>query len=139
MYASWLAGPIAWILFVFVFPLARKKSSSTEEADQARIPWLLLLIFALGVVAEGVTRAWIAFPLSWLIICAIKFVNTIRAGRHSIDMIFDMLYYAFSVIFMAVGIGLDFWITSWASFPIALFICWIVSKFRRFQEAGQAP
>jgi len=136
MFASWLAGPISWVLFVFLFPLVRKKSSNTVEIEQVHMPWFLLFLLALGITVEVITGAWIALPLSWLIICAVKCVATIRAGNHSIDRVFDMLYYAFSVVLMAVGISLDFWIMSWASFPIALFICWIVSKFGRFKKAG---
>jgi len=136
MYASWLAGPIAWVLFVFIFPLVRKKgSSSTDETGQIRTTWILLFIFAVGIIAEVISRLWIAFPLSWLLICAIKLIEIIRAGNHSIDTVFNIIYYAFSVILMAVGIGLGFWMVSWAAFPIALFICWIVSKFGRFKKA----
>ena len=131
MYASWLAGPITWILFIFIFPLVKKKSSSTDEV---KTPWLLLFIFTVGVIAEVITGAWIAFPLSWLIICAIKFVDTIREDNHSIDTVFDIIYYAFSVALMAIGISLDFWMASWAAFPIALIICWILSKFGRFKK-----
>lgn len=130
MYISWLAGPITWILFIFLFPLVRKKSGIT---DKFNAPWLLLLIFVFGIIAEVITRAWIAFPLSWLIICAIKLIGTIREKNKSIDTVFDVLYCAFSVVLMAVGISMDFWIASWAAFPIALFICWILSKFRKFK------
>jgi len=132
MYASWLAGPITWILFVFIFPLVRKKSDRTEEV---KTPWLLLIIFLAGVIAEAITGAWIAFPLSWLVICVIKLVDTIRERDNSIDTVFDILYYAFSVILMAAGIGLGLWITSWAAFPVAIFICWILSKTKRFKRA----
>jgi len=131
MYASWLAGPITWILFVFIFPFVRKKDDSAGEADT---PWLLLFIFVIGIIAEAVTGAWIAFPLSWLIICVIKLVDVIRGGKHSVDTVFDILYYTFSVILMAVGISLDFWMASWTAFPIAIFICWVVSKFSRFKK-----
>jgi len=133
MYASWLAGPITWILFVFIFPLVRKKSSSEDEI---KTPWLLLFIFAVGIITEVITGAWVAFPLSWLIICAIKVVNIIREGNYSIDTVFNILYYIFSVILLAMGISLDFWIASWTAFPIALFICWVLSKFGRFKKSG---
>jgi len=132
MYASWLAGPITWILFIVIFPLVKKKSSIVDNAD---IPWLLLLIFAIGIIAEVLTGAWVAFPLSWLVICAIKLIDIIRKENFSIDTAFDIIYYAFSVILMAVGISLNFWIASWAAFPIALFICWLLSKFKRFKKA----
>jgi len=133
MYISWLAGPISWVLFIIIFPLVRKKDSDTDNS--ARLPWLLLIIFAFGIIAEVLTGAWLAFPLSWLIICAAGFVTTIRERDHSIDSVFNALYYAFSVIYMAVGIGLDFWILSWSAFPIALFICWILSKSGKFKKA----
>jgi len=132
MYISWLAGPITWILFIFIFPLVRKKNSSIEEADT---PWLLLFIFLIGIIVEVITGAWIAFPLTWLIICAIELVALIREGNYSIDKVFEIIYYAFSVILLAVGISLDHWIASWAAFPTALFICWILSKFRKSKKA----
>jgi len=133
MYISWLAGPITWILFIVLFPLVKKKSSGVER-EKVDTPWVLLLLFAGGIIVEVITAAWIAFPLSWLIICAIKLVETIRKGKYSADTVFDILYYAFSVTLMAVGISLDFWIASWAAFPIAVFICWILSKFGRFKQ-----
>ena len=134
MYASWLAGPITWILFIFIFPFVKKKSSNIDAIDDADTPWFLLFMFAIGVVAEVITGAWVALPLSWLIICVFKLSDIICKGNYSIDTVFDIMYYAFSVILMAVGIILDFWITSWAAFPIALIICWILSKFKRFKN-----
>jgi len=132
MYISWLSGPITWILFVFIFPLVKKKSSSFETTDT---PWLLLFIFALGLIAEVITGAWLAFPLSWLIICVIKLAGAIRERTYSIDSVFDIMYYAFSVILLAVGLVLDLWMASWAAFPVGLFICWIISKFGKFKKA----
>ena len=134
MYISWLAGPITWILFIFIFPLVRKKSRDIKNAD---FPWLLLLVFAIGVIAEVITGAWVAFPLTWLIICVIKLVDTVRAKNSSINTVFDAIYYAFSIILMAVGISLDFWMASWAAFPIALFICWVLKKFKRHEIAEE--
>ena len=134
MYASWLAGPVAWILFIFIFPAARKKRSDDDRTD---IPWFLLFIFVIGVIIEIMVRTWLAFPLAWLIICALKLINTIRKDNHSIDTVFNILYYAFSVIFMALGIGFGFWIVSWVSFPIALFICWVINKFWRFKNEAE--
>jgi len=130
MYISWLAGPITWILFIFIFPLVRKKNSD----DEVYIPWLLLTIFVIGIILEVITRAWIAFPLSWLIICAIKCAAAVREENYSLDTIFEIMYYAFSVILIAVGIALGFWIASWIAFPVALLICWILSKFGRFKK-----
>jgi len=132
MYASWLAGPISWVLFILIFPLVKKKSKNTAEVD---MPWLSLLIFATGIIAEVITRAWIAFPLSWLIICIIQFVETIRKEDYSPDKAFNLMYYAFSITLLAVGITLGFWMVSWAAFPIALFICWILSKLGIFKKA----
>ena len=134
MYISWLSGPITWVLFIFIVPLVKKKSS----ADKFNTPWLLLLIFLFGVIAEIITRLWIAFPLSWLIICAIKLVDTIRQKISSIDEVFDFLYYAFSVILLALGISLNFWIASWIAFPVAVLICWLLSKFGRFKKVKAA-
>ena len=133
MYASWLAGPISWVIFVFIFPLVRKKSG---RDDEVRMPWLLLTIFVVGIVAEAVTGAWVAFPLSWLIICAIELVNTIRERDKTIDTVFEIIYYAFSVMLIAVGIVMGFWIISWMAFPIALLICWVISKFGGYKKEG---
>jgi len=132
MYISWLAGPISWILFVFIFPFVRRKS--TRSSEETQMPWLLLLIFAAGLITELLTMQWIAFPLSWLVICAIKLIETIREGVHTVDTVFDVLYYSFSIMLMAVGVGFDFWIASWAAFPIAMFICWVLSKFGKFKK-----
>ena len=131
MYASWLAGPITWVLFIFIFPLVRGKTEGVEEEAK---PWGLLVLFALGIIAEIITGVWIAFPLVWLIISAIKLVDTIRQSNHSVDTVFNILYHAFTVILLGVGLLLDFWLASWAAFPIAIFICWILSKTKRFKK-----
>ncbi|MCL2203983.1 MAG: hypothetical protein FWB88_08590 [Defluviitaleaceae bacterium] len=131
MYISWLAGPITWILFMILFPLIRKKTGRVEEI---KIPWLLLCIFVAGLFGEAFIGGWVAFPLSWLVICAFKLVDTFRKEEDSIDRLFNALYYLFSVVMMAVGVGLDFWIASWAAFPIALLICWILSKFGHYKK-----
>ena len=131
MWASWLAAPISWILFVLIFPLARKKNST----DKINIPWLSLSIFAIGIIAEVITGAWIALPLSWLVICAIKLISHIREAESSLDTVYDISYSALSVVAMAVGILLDFWHISWSPILIALFLCWIFSKFKRFKKA----
>ena len=132
VYASWLAGPITWILFVFLFPLIKKKSCIEDE--ETHTPWICLFIFIIGIIAEVITGAWIAFPLSWLIICAIKFVGTIREKINSIDAVFDFIYYAFSIILLSVGLIINFWLMSWLAFPIAIFICWVLSKFGKFKK-----
>ena len=130
MWASWLAAPISWILFVFVVPLVKKRNS----ADKIYIPWLCLFIFAIGIIAEVITGAWIAFPLSWLIICAIKLIGYIREAESSLDTVYDISYSTLSVIVMALGVFLNFWILSWTPLLIALFICWIFSRFKRFSK-----
>ena len=126
MYISWLAGPITWILFIFIFPIVKRKS------DKAEMPLFLLTIFVIGVIAELITGAWIAFPFSWLLICVVKFGVTIREKIKSIDDFFNLLYYATSVILIAVGLMLNFWIVSWIAFPVAILICWVVKKLKIF-------
>ena len=133
MYASWLTGPIAWVLFVFIFPLVKRKSST----DDFKMPWFLLLILSAGFVVELITREWVALPLSWLIICIFKLAGAIRAKIFSLDAIFDMLYFSFSIVLMTLGIAFNYWITSWTAFPIALLICWILSKFKRFKRVEE--
>jgi len=132
IYASWLGGPVSWILFVFIFPLVRKRDADTD--NEVDMPWLLLGIFIFGVIAEVIIGTWIIFPLSWLTICSIKLFTIIRDRNYSANTIFDMIYHAFMVVLIAVGIVLDFWMVSWAAFPIALFICWILGKFDRFKK-----
>jgi len=133
MYASWLTGPISWVLFVFILPLVKRKSDEEETA----MPWFLLCIIITGIIVEFFTRAWFAFPLSWLIICAFKLIGTIRAKITTLDAVFNLLYYAFSVILMAVGISMGYWMTSWTAFPVALLICWILSKTNRFKKTKE--
>jgi len=132
MYASWLAGPITWILFVFIFPFVRRTSDRTDEV---KMPWLLLLIFLGGIIAEAITGAWIAFPAAWLIISAFKLVDALREKDYTPDTVFEILYHSFSIAFLAVGIFMGFWLTSWLAFPVAFFICWLVSKARKSKEA----
>ena len=131
MYISWLAGPITWILFLVLFPLVRSKR---EEEEKFKMPWFLLFIFGAGIIGELITGAWIAFPMAWLLICCFKFFDTIRYFKTTVDAAFDLMYYAFSVVLMAIGIFLGHWIASWAAFPVALVICWILSKFKRFKR-----
>jgi hypothetical protein len=131
MYASWLAGPVTWILFVFIFPIVKKKSTNTDEV---KVPWFFLFFFSVGIIAEFATGAWIAFPFAWLLICGIKFIDTIRAGIKLVDDVFKIIYLGFSAILIAVGLLFDFWLVSWIAFPVALFICWILSKFKRFKR-----
>ena len=134
MYASWLTGPIAWVLFVFIFPIVKRKTGD----DEFKMPWFLLLILLAGFVVEMITREWVALPLSWLIICLFKFAGTIRLKNYTLDSIFDMIYYAFSIILMTMGIVLNYWLTSWTAFPITLLICWILSKFKRFKKVEES-
>ena len=133
MYISWLAAPITWVLFMFIFPIARRKSAADDGCEYKK-PWLLLLIFAVGLIVEGITQAWIAFPLTWLIICAVNLFKTIREPDHFFDKVFNVTYYAGSVIMMAVGVIFGFWLFSWAALIIGLILCWILSKFKRFKK-----
>jgi len=144
MYASWLGGPVAWVLFVAVFPLVRKKGAVSGEDGhihegsdagqtapvKTRTPWFLLSILAIGIVVEVLTGAWIAFPLSWLIICVLKLAQGFRARNFTADIVFDMVYYAFSVILLAGGLVFDFWLASWGAFPLALIVSWGVNRFK---------
>lgn len=131
MYVSWLAGPITWILFIIIFPHVRKKDNSHDEYDT---PYLLLFIFAAGIIAEVLTGVWIAFPLSWLIICAFSFVTAVGGHNGTIDSVFNILYYAFSVILMLVGIIWGMWSVSWTALLAALFICWVLHKFGKYTK-----
>ena len=126
MYISWLAGPITWILFIFIFPIVKLKS------DKAELPLFLLTIFILGIIAELLTGAWIAFPFSWLLICVVKFGKIIRDKIKSIDNFFNFLYYVSYIILIVVGLMFNVWIISWISFLVALLSCWVVKKLKFF-------
>ena len=89
-----------------------------------------MFIFALGIVVEVVTRAWIDFPLSWLLICLLKLVDALRGNDRSVDDLFNILYYTFSVILLAVGIVFDFWLVSWTAMFLGLILCWILFKLK---------
>ena len=130
MYISWLAGPITWVLFIVIFPLVRKKDDAKEDT-----PWLMIIIFLAGIIAEIITGAWIAFPLTWLVISMLSFVSAIRKHDGTIDSVFNILYYALSVILMAVGVFFGSWIASWSALLLALFVCWILHKLGRFKKA----
>jgi len=131
MYVSWLAGPVTWVLFIFIFPLVKKRRRKIEDVDDLNLPWLMMAIFAVGLIAEAITRAWIAFPMAWLIICGFKLFDCIRERDGTPDSLFNILYYSFFIILLAVGIGFDYWMASWVAFPFALFICWLKNKYRQ--------
>ena len=132
MYISWLAGPITWVLFIFLFPLLRRK----EKDAQVSVPWFMLSIFILGIVLEVVIGGWFFFPLSWLILCLFKLKNVITLKNKTLDHIFNIIYYILSVILMALGVGLNFWFTSWTAFPVSLVICWLLSKTKKHNPSG---
>ncbi|MCL1862663.1 MAG: hypothetical protein FWF78_03755 [Defluviitaleaceae bacterium] len=125
MYISWLAGPITFILFLFLLPILKKKRG---VEDEIKTPWLQVFVLICGLIGEAITGTWIAFPLSWLIICAINFIYYIRKKKYSADIIFNMMYYAFSVVLMGMGIVMSFWLASWMAFPITLVIVWLLRK-----------
>lgn len=124
MYASWLASPVTWVLFVFLFPLLKQK----EERKALVVPWGMLGILMGGVLFEIVLGGWLFMPLSWLVICLIKLKDEVKVKEKSLDRSFNLIYYVLSVTFMGLGIGFDFWITSWTAFPVALVICWVMFK-----------
>jgi len=130
MYVSWLAGPITWILHTLIFPLFRKRDA---EYEREPLPYFLLAIFVAGIIVEVITQAWIAFPLVWIIICALKGLDVIRHSERTVNDIYDILYYAFSVILISAGLIFGFWIASWIAFPLAAFICWVIDKIRKIK------
>ena len=134
MYISWLSGPITFVLFIIIFPFVRNKNSATDEVG---IPWILLLLLVLGAIAGVIFRTWHAPAFAWLLICAVKCTKTIRKSNLSIDHIFDILYYAFSVILIGIGILFNFWITSWLALPLAIIICWILSKCGKYDAVNE--
>jgi|GEM_PF-518975 len=131
MYVSWLASPIQWIIFVFLMPLLKRLKYGSEPVEK---PYLLLFIFAIGILVEVFTNAWIAFPLTWMFICAIKLIKQIRESTRTLDDVFNILYYSFSVLLLAVGVLFGSWMASWIAFPFAVGVCWILSKTKRYRK-----
>jgi len=129
MYISWLAGPITWIVYVFLLPLLRQDDESGTA--KAQLPVFLLSFFAAGIVIELLTGQWIAFPFMWVLICVYKAYGFIRGGEYSMNVLYNILYYVFSVVLIAVGLVWGFWVTSWLALPVSMVICWGVDRWRK--------
>jgi hypothetical protein len=98
------------------------------------MPWLCLVIFVAGVIIEIIIGGWIALPMSWLVICAIKLIDSIRKAETSLDTVYDISFNILSVAAMAAGVFLNFWYISWSPILLGLFVCLILSKFKRFKK-----
>jgi len=126
MYASWLAGPITFVLFAVIWPVLRNK----KDKEQARFPVIPLIVLLAGIVAEVVMGGWIAFPVSWILICAIKICGLLRSHRLSAEVMVDIVYYVLSIALISIGLIWGTWIFSWIAFPIAATIGRVVHKVR---------
>jgi len=130
---SWLAGPITWILFVFIGMLIK----TPEEKEKSPIlrDTGLLLIFALGIIIEAWSRTWVAFPVAWILICAIKAFGLIRQKHFTDDNIEDIFYYMLTVILISMGLIWSIWISSWTALPIVLVLSAVVNKVRQLRRS----
>jgi hypothetical protein len=122
MLISWLAGPITWVLFLIIFPLVRRKK------DKVHMPWRRIGILSAGIAVEIFTQAWVAFPLAWLIICVVELVHDIHTYDRTPNSAFQIMYHGIAVVVIAVGLIFGNWLMSWAAFPAALLVCWVMAK-----------
>jgi len=132
MYASWLAGPITFILLAVILPFLR----NSKDKENAHFPAIPLLVLSAGIIVEVFIGGWIAISVSWIFVCAYKIYGLIRKYSLTEDVTIDVLYYAFSIILISIGLVWGLWITSWLAFPIAIVISKAIGrvKSKRFSE-----
>jgi len=126
LYASWLAGPIVFVLFTVIWPLLR----NSEDKEQVYIPTIPLFLLIAGIVAEVIVGGWVAFPVSWILISAIKVYKIIGKRTFTEDVLVDITYHSFSIILLSTSLIWGSWIISWLAYPISVTVGKIVSKVR---------
>jgi len=143
-YASWLASPLMWIGTIIVLKIAKKDENEGDviEGDcKEPIPGkaLFLAIFFIGIVVEVFTRAWLAFPLAWTAICALKVINIWRRGNLNESRVFELLYYFAGFVLLVVGISLGIWATSWLALPVVYGISKIYGVITKHKTKAHVP
>jgi len=127
MHSSWLAGPIVFVLLTVIWPLLRNK----EDKGQTYFPTIPVILLLAGIAAEVAFGGWIAFPISWILISAVKLYKTIRKCRLTEDVMVDIMYNAFSIIFLSISLIWGSWIVSWLAYPTSVIIGKIVCRTKR--------
>lgn len=126
--SSWLAGPITWILFMVLWIISGNMAKKAKKGVKQILQDVgLVSIFVLGIIAEVLTQAWIAFPITWIVISAIEGIGLIRQGNHTEDDIYDILYHIFTIILISMGLIWDMWITSWLAMPVVIILSKVIS------------
>jgi len=125
-YSSWLAGPITFVLLAAVWPILR----NPRDAKLAYIPIIPLIILMAGIIAEVVIGGWVAFPVSWILICAVKVYKLIRKYKPTENMMLDIMYYTFTIIFISISLFRELWVISWLGYPLAVIISKVVGKIK---------
>jgi len=127
MYSSWLAGPITLVLLAALWPVLRHR----KDSGQKYFPTIPIIILIVGIIAEVILGGWIAFPISWILISAVKVYKLIRKYKPSEDVVTDIMYYSFSIIFISISLVHQLWIISWLGYPLAAIIGKIVNRIKR--------
>ncbi|MCL2841304.1 MAG: hypothetical protein FWE05_11085 [Defluviitaleaceae bacterium] len=130
-YASWLAGPIMWVLTIIFLAILKKSDDDVEVGDRKQPisgKAIFLIIFTLGIAIEILTQAWIAFPLAWVIICGLKVINMGCRGNLNESRVFDLLYYFASFALITIGLIWNFWFTSWLALPVVFILSKLYGK-----------
>ncbi|MCL2372271.1 MAG: hypothetical protein FWC78_02580 [Defluviitaleaceae bacterium] len=126
-YSSWLAGPIVFVLLTVIWPLLRSK----QDRKKAYFPKIPFTILVVGVVAEIVIGGWVIFPVSWIIISAVKIFDLIRKYKLTEEVWTDIMYHAFTVILLTASLIWGSWFVSWLAYPASVIISKIICKLRR--------
>jgi len=134
MYSSWLAGPIVFVLLMVIWPFLR----NSKDKDQSHFLIIPLILLITGIVVEVLVGGWIAFPVSWILISLYMLQRTIRKSKFTEDVKIDIMYNAFSIIFISIGLIWGIWIVSWLAYPISIIISKIVAKtkYKHSEELG---
>ncbi|MCL2620919.1 MAG: hypothetical protein FWD97_08320 [Defluviitaleaceae bacterium] len=127
MHSSWLAGPIVFVVFTIIWPVLRNR----KDKEQVRFSVISVSILLAGIVVEILVGGWIAFPVSWILISAIKVYKTIRKYKFAEDAIVDIIYHSLSVILISASLIWGSWIISWLAYPVAVITSKVMGKMKR--------
>jgi len=130
MYSSWLAGPITFVILTVIWPFLRHR----EERGQKYFPVIPVILLIAGITVEIVLGGWIAFPVSWILISAVKVYKLIREYMPTEDIMLDIMYHSFTIIFLSISLFMQLWIISWLGYPLAVIISKIVGKARSSRD-----
>jgi len=124
MYSSWLAGPIVFVLLAVIWPLLHNK----KDKEPSYFPVVPFIILIIGIVIEVVVGGFIAFPVSWILISAIKLYGILRKYKPSENVVVDIMYHAFTIALLATSLIWGSWFISWLAYPASVVIGKVFSK-----------